>query len=159
LVFAARILRLDEYPLVERNREQDEIDPSGMKFAVGGAGIVEGMHEAPKLGTQVDKFWRLVRHDIIDKDLTDSVALIAFSSKHGFARVNEMTSSKINAMAQDLTDKIADTVEQLMDLDVEKVMVSTLPPIGCTPWLSRSSDYSTCDSQTLFKDETVFNLD
>jgi hypothetical protein len=38
-------------------------------------------------------------------------------------------------------------------------MVSTLPPIGCTPWLSRSSDYSTCDSQTLFKDETVFNLD
>ncbi|XP_066320811.1 uncharacterized protein [Miscanthus floridulus] len=60
-------------------------------------------------------------------------------------------------MAQDVTNKIADAVEQLMDLDVEKVMLSTLPPIGCTPWLSRSSDYSTCGSQTVFKDE--FNLD
>lgn len=77
------------------------------------------------------------------KTSPNSIALIAFSSKHGFARVNE----------------IADAVEQLMDLGVEKVMVSTLPPIGCTPWLSRSSDYSTCDSQTVFKDETVFNLD
>ncbi|CAD6248832.1 unnamed protein product [Miscanthus lutarioriparius] len=56
-------------------------------------------------------------------------------------------------MAQDVTNKIADAVEQLMDLDVEKVMLSTLPPIGCTPWLSRSSDYSTCGSQTVFKDE------
>jgi len=172
-VFAARILGLDESPPAERSREQDGVDPSGMNFAVGGAGVVEGTHEAPKLGTQVDKFRRLVRHGIIDKDLTDSVALIAFSGKRDYARVNDMTSSEINAMAQDVTDKIADAVEQLMDLGVEKVLVSTLPPIGCTPWLSRSSDHSgsSCDSQKVssihnayleekvFNDAAVFNLD
>jgi phospholipase/lecithinase/hemolysin len=148
-----------------------------MNFAVGGAGVVEGTHEAPKLGTQVDKFRRLVRHGIIDKGLTDSVALVASSGKRDYARVvNGMTSnSGINAMAQDVTDKIADAVEQLMDLGVEKVLVTTLPPIGCTPWLcrgpatttaalarARRSPASTARAyleEKVFKDAAVFNLD
>ncbi|XP_066392744.1 GDSL esterase/lipase At5g03600-like [Miscanthus floridulus] len=33
-------------------------------------------------------------------------------------------------------------------MGLNPTLVSTLPPIGCTPWLSRSSDYSSsCDSQ------------
>ena len=154
-------------------REQDGVDPFGMNFAVGGAGVVEGTREAPKLGTQVDRFRRLVRHGIIDKDLTDSVALVAFSGRRDYARVNDdMTSAEmINAMAQDVTDAIADAVEHLTGLGVEKVLVTTLPPIGCTPWLSRSSDYSSCDGQMVasvhnayleekvFKDAAVLNLD
>jgi hypothetical protein len=37
-----------------------KVDPPGMNFAVGGAGVVEGTHEASKLGTQVDKFRSLL---------------------------------------------------------------------------------------------------
>ena len=55
-MLAARILGQEESPPAERKREQDGVDPSGMNFVGGGAGVVEGMHEAPKLGTQVDKF-------------------------------------------------------------------------------------------------------
>ena len=75
---------------VERNREQDGIDPSGMNFVGGGAGVVEGMHEAPKLGTQVDKFrgWSGTTSSTKTSPI-DSVALIAFFGKHGFARVNK----------------------------------------------------------------------
>lgn len=173
MIFAARILGREESPPAESKREQDGVDPFGMNFAVGGAGVVEGTREAPKLGTQVDKFRRLVRHGIIDKDLTDSVALVAFSGRRDYARVNDdMTSADmINAMAQDVTDAIADAVEHLTGLGVEKVLVTTLPPIGCTPWLSRSSDYSSCDGQMVasvhnayleekvFKDAAVLNLD
>ena len=109
----------------------------GMNFAVGGAGVVAGTSEAPKLGRQVDKFKRMVRHGIIDDDLTDSVALIAFSGRRDYERFNDMTNTDVKAVVQEVTDKIADAVEQLMDLGVEKVVVTTLPPIGCTPGLSR----------------------
>ena len=37
---AARILGMEESPPAERKREQDGVDPSGMNFAIGGAGVV-----------------------------------------------------------------------------------------------------------------------
>jgi hypothetical protein len=37
-----------------------KVVPPGMNFGVGGAGIVEGTHEASKLVTQVDKFSSLL---------------------------------------------------------------------------------------------------
>ncbi|CAN6212091.1 unnamed protein product [Urochloa humidicola] len=172
--FVARILGLDESPPAERKREQDGVDPSGMNFAVGGAGVVEGTSEAPNLGTQVNKFKRLVKHGIIDDDLTDTVALIAFSGRRDYERFKDMTNTEVKAKAQDVTDKIAQAVEQLKDLGIKKVMVTSLPPLGCTPWLSRSEDGvydGKCDSQKVasihneyleekvFQNEDVFNLD
>ena len=94
--FAARTLGRDESPPAERQREQNGVDPSGMNFAVGGAGVREGTHEAPKLGTQIEEFRRLVRQGIIDKDLNDSVALIAFSGQRDYARVTDMTDSEVS---------------------------------------------------------------
>ena len=171
---AARILGMDESPPAESKREQDGVDPSGMNFAVGGAGVVAGTSEAPKLGRQVDKFKRMVRHGIIDDDLTDSVALIAFSGRRDYERFHDMTNTDVKAVAQDVTDKIADAVEQLLDLGVEKVVVTTLPPLGCTPGLSKTKDGvydAKCDGQKVtsihnayleekvFQYKDVFNLD
>ncbi|CAL5083596.1 unnamed protein product [Urochloa decumbens] len=171
--FVARILGREDSPPPERQREQNGVDPSGMNFAVGGAGVVKGTKEAPKLGTQISKFKTMVNHGIIDKDLKHSVALIAFSGKRDYAHVKDMTNAEIEATAQDVTDKIADAVEQLMELGVKKLLVSTLPPLGCTPWLSRSDDGydDSCDSnmiasihsvyldEKVLKYEAVFNLD
>ncbi|XP_062190026.1 GDSL esterase/lipase At5g03600-like [Phragmites australis] len=171
--FLARIMGREESPPAESQREQNGVDPSGMNFAVGGAGAYNGTHEAPKLGKQIDKFRSLVKQGIIEKDLKDSVALIAFSGKHDYAHVKHMTNSEIEAKAIKVTDKIADGVELLMELGVTKVMVSTLPPLDCTPWLSRSYDYDdeSCDShkvasihnayleQKVFQHEAVFMLD
>ncbi|KAK3127457.1 hypothetical protein QOZ80_7AG0573590 [Eleusine coracana subsp. coracana] len=170
--FLARILGKDLSPPAERRREQDAVDPFGMNFAVGGAGVVEGMREAPNFGTQVDKFRRLVKHGIINKDLKDSVALIAFSGKRDYARVGSMTNAQIDALAQKVTSEIANGVEQLLELGVSKVLVDALPPLGCTPWLSRPNDYGSCDGNhqatslhnahlldKLLKNEAVFMLD
>ncbi|GJN32803.1 hypothetical protein PR202_gb21333 [Eleusine coracana subsp. coracana] len=170
--FLARILGKDLSPPAERRREQEAVDPFGMNFAVGGAGVVEGMREAPNFGTQVDKFRKLVKHGIINKDLKDSVALIAFSGKRDYARVGSMTNAQIDALAQKVTSEIADGVEQLLELGVTKVLVDALPPLGCTPWLSRPVDYGSCDGNhqatslhnehlldKLLKNEAVFMLD
>lgn len=56
----------------------------------------------------------------------DSVALIAFYGRCDYARANEMTSAQIDAMAQDETYEIANTVEHLTGLGVEKVVATAL---------------------------------
>ncbi|TVU38322.1 hypothetical protein EJB05_11685 [Eragrostis curvula] len=170
--FLARILGKEESPPAERRRDQDGVDPFGMNFAVGSAGIVAGSRDAPNFGTQVDSFRRLVRHGIINKDLTDSVALVAFSGKRDYARVSDMTVSQIDALARNVTSSLAGGVEQLLKLGVSKVLVDALPPLGCTPWLSRPNGYGGCDANLqatslhnaylndkVFKYDDVFMLD
>jgi hypothetical protein len=36
-------------------------------------------------------------------------------------------------------------VSQLQDLGVSKVIVNNVPPFGCSPWLAKASNYSSCD--------------
>jgi hypothetical protein len=76
----------DESPLPERKRGGGGGGGRGGRLRRGprAAGVVERTHEAQDSGRQVQQAGQA---PIVDKDLTDSVAL------------NEMTNSKINAMA------------------------------------------------------------
>jgi phospholipase/lecithinase/hemolysin len=49
------------------------------------------------------------------------------------------------ALSDKVTDAIADGVGRLLDLGVSKVMVNSLPPLGCTPFMSQMFSYSSCD--------------
>jgi hypothetical protein len=73
----------DESPPPYRLRKANEVDPSGVNFAIAGAGALLGSSQDDdplSLSTQTDQFRRLVNHGIVDEqDLDDSVALIAFS--------------------------------------------------------------------------------
>jgi len=44
-----------------------------------------------------------------------------------------------------VVDEVASVVSQLQDLGVAKVIVNNVPPYGCSPWLARASNYSSCD--------------
>lgn len=79
----------DESPLPERKRGGG----GGGRLRRGprAAGVVERTHEAQHSGRQVQQAGQA---PIVDKDLTDSVAL------------NEMTNSKINAMAEALPPRL-----------------------------------------------------
>ncbi|KAL6856022.1 hypothetical protein ACP4OV_018824 [Aristida adscensionis] len=147
--FIAKILGADESPPAERLRGKNGVDPFGMNFAfVGaGAGEYEGSEdEVPNLAQQIHKFTRLVKHNIIDRDLTGAVALVAFSGSRDYANVNISDSRDVITTAQDVTDRIAGGVAQLQALGVSKVLVNLLPPLGCRPWDSRRNGYSYCDS-------------
>ena len=43
-----------------------------------------------------------------------------------------------------VVDELESVVSQLQDMGVTKVVVSTLPPFGCSPWLARDSNYTSC---------------
>ncbi|XP_025805386.1 GDSL esterase/lipase At5g03610-like [Panicum hallii] len=123
-------------------------DGSGVNFALPFSGVLNGPQEEMALGTQIEQFTRLVnRRDIEDVDLDDSVALVSVSNGHDYSHVSDTTSSEqMNAYIRDVTDGIVDAVKRLQDLGVSKVLVNSLPPLGCTPWRSRLISYARCDS-------------
>jgi hypothetical protein len=71
------ILGHDESPAPE-NRREDGVDPFGMNFAVAFANV-KGNANSSDLAAQVQWFRRLLKHGLIDTDISKSVALIAFS--------------------------------------------------------------------------------
>jgi phospholipase/lecithinase/hemolysin len=48
---------------------------------------------------------------------------------------------------RNVTAEIAVNVKRLKKLGVKKVLVNNLHPVGCTPWLSRSTNYTVCDAR------------
>lgn len=49
------------------------------------------------------------------------------------------------ALSDKVTDAIADGVRKLLDLGVSKVMVNSLPPLGCAPFNAQMFNYENCD--------------
>ncbi|CAL4911979.1 unnamed protein product [Urochloa decumbens] len=143
--FMARILGIDdESPPPYRLRKANEVDPSGVNFAIVGSGASSG----EGLGAQVDQLRRLVNHGMVDEqDLGDSVALIAFSGAHDYQSVTVTTAAdEVRALSAKVTDSIADAVQRLQDLGVSKILVNTAPPFGCQPFRAWSYNYVHCDS-------------
>lgn len=54
---------------------------------------------------------------------------------------------QIARFADDVTEEIAGIVKQLQELGVPKVLVNSVPPLGCTPWMSRFTNYDHCDKR------------
>ncbi|CAO2143039.1 unnamed protein product [Urochloa humidicola] len=143
--FMARMLGIDdESPPPYRLRKANEVDPSGVNFAIVGSGV----NSEQGLGTQVDQLRRLVRHGIVDQqDLDDSVALIAFNGAYDYQSVTvTSTSDQVRALSAQVTDSIADAVQRLQDLGVSKILVNTAPPFGCQPFQAWNYNYVHCDS-------------
>ena len=51
------------------------------------------------------------------------------------------------AFIGNVTAEIAANVMRLQKLGVKKVLVNELHPVGCTPWLSRPTNYTACDAR------------
>ncbi|CAL4897233.1 unnamed protein product [Urochloa decumbens] len=149
--FLARILgRGDESPPPSRLREANKVDPAGVNFAMAGSGalVASPGEDSSSLATQVAQFRRLVKHGIVDdKDLDDSVALIAFSGLRDYRSVTVTTSNdQMKALVEQVTDAIVDSVKELQDSQgVSKVVVNSLPPIGCQPFRASMYNYAHCD--------------
>jgi len=143
---AARMLgNNDESPPPYSPGEDGSSD--GVNFALPFSGVLNGPQEEMALGTQIDQLTRMVNRRDVDLDDDYSVALVSVSNGHDYSHVSDTTSSEqMNAYIRDVTDGIVDAVKRLQDLGVSKVLVNSLPPLGCTPWRSRLSSYARCDS-------------
>lgn len=106
IIIAAKILGLDESPPASRTLgPNDDVDPSGVNFAVGGTGVLTG---TPTLGQQIDQLASLVENGAIrHRDLDhNSVALISTSaardysdikSRNAFDQVSSLNYSTYNS--------------------------------------------------------------
>ena len=68
------MLGLEEAPPAHARTAEKTCDPSGMTFATGGAGVLDGTsHEVPALAKQVNTFRKMVKDGTItEKQLTHS---------------------------------------------------------------------------------------
>ncbi|TVU37425.1 hypothetical protein EJB05_10739 [Eragrostis curvula] len=145
--FVANILGLDESPPAYRTLGPNaDVDASGVNFAVGSTGVLLG---TPTLGQQVEQMRALVRSGAIEKrDLEHSVALISTSAGKDYGRISgESTTDDMMALSRGVTDGIKDVVKQLQNMGVSKVLVNSMPPMGCTPWEAVHNNYTHCESR------------
>ncbi|GJN32793.1 hypothetical protein PR202_gb21323 [Eleusine coracana subsp. coracana] len=139
--FIAMLLGHDESPPPE-NLTQNDVDPFGMNFAVAFAGVTGRLHP-PNLGTQVGRFRRMLNNGIIDKDMKQSVALVAFSG-YDYADMPDDHDDLVEFIEK-VTDGIVNGVEEILRLGVNKVLVNMMHPMGCTPTYTRTTtDYTEC---------------
>ncbi|OEL28053.1 GDSL esterase/lipase [Dichanthelium oligosanthes] len=143
--FIAKILGRSKAPQTYRSTKDNSADQFGVNFAVGGAGVFEVPRKAPTLAEQIDSFKEMLDGRTIGKwQLKESVALVAISG-NDYARVANMSSDgEILDFIGNVTDGMAKGVERLLELGVTKVLVNALPPLGCTPWQARPSNYTKC---------------
>ncbi|XP_062191214.1 GDSL esterase/lipase At5g03600-like [Phragmites australis] len=149
--FLAKILGHDESPppyaahKARRGKKSNRINSSGMNFANASSGAV---YLVPTLGAQIDQFSSLVSDGVItERDLDESVALVAYSGRYYGRISNSASDDYIARFAEDVTEEIAGIVKQLQELGVPKVLVNSVPPLGCTPWMSRFTNYDHCDKR------------
>ncbi|CAN6199504.1 unnamed protein product [Urochloa humidicola] len=138
--FLAKIVGQKASPPPERVRREDGVDlSSGMNFASSGSGVFPGWN----LDSQVDRFKKLLRHKVIDKDLSHSIALVSISGAD-YADLHSDLPDMDPDHITNVTDAIVDNVRQLLDLGVDSVLVNLLPPLGCQPLKTRANKYTKC---------------
>ncbi|CAO1940208.1 unnamed protein product [Urochloa humidicola] len=118
----------------------DVMDPTGLNFAFGDSGVMEvPPGGVPNLAKQVRLLGHLVDANVVeDRDLKDSVALVAYSG-------NDYVNSTNDEIVAKVVDEIESAVSELLDMGVSKVLVNTVPPFGCSPWQARLHNYTSCD--------------
>uniref|UniRef100_A0A0D9WAD7 SGNH hydrolase-type esterase domain-containing protein n=1 Tax=Leersia perrieri TaxID=77586 RepID=A0A0D9WAD7_9ORYZ len=93
----------------------------------------------------VDRFRDLVQDGTVTRhNLHNSVALVAISGNDYDRLSNVSSTDKMVEFIEKVTSEIAKQVHRLKNNGVSKVLVNNLHPVGCTPWLTRPSNYSGC---------------
>ncbi|KAL6609628.1 hypothetical protein ACP70R_039597 [Stipagrostis hirtigluma subsp. patula] len=146
--FIGKFLGRFEAPPTYVKRPKNYVEMAGMNLAFGGAGVFEVPHKVPTLGKQVGYFKKLIKDGILNpRMLRESVALVAISG-NDYARLAKMTgTTEMIEFVGNVTTEIAKQVKILQSLKVTKILVNTMHPLGCTPWLARPQNYTACDAR------------
>lgn len=143
--FMAKIMsRREAPPPYTYDDWADGIDAAGLNFAVGDSGALDTPAGVTRLGKQVQQLRRLLKDGRVERrDLRDSVALVAYSG-NDYAYADDDT---FDGLMETVVEELAGVVSDLQDLGVGKVLVNTVPPFGCSPWLTRQFNYTACDDR------------
>uniref|UniRef100_A0A0D9XGY4 SGNH hydrolase-type esterase domain-containing protein n=1 Tax=Leersia perrieri TaxID=77586 RepID=A0A0D9XGY4_9ORYZ len=117
----------------------------GMNFAVGGSGVLDTGYFQRNISSQIDLFQKTLRGCAP----TAGVAAVVVSGNDYSAVVdkNNGTSEAAIAYIPTVMRGLREQLRRLRDdVGMGKVIVTNLHPMGCTPYFTRTLNYSGCDT-------------
>ncbi|KAK4767091.1 hypothetical protein SAY86_014841 [Trapa natans] len=122
----------------------------GINFATGGAGIFDTIFPGtPNMTTQIDLFQQLIemKAGSISSGLDSSLALVVLSGNDYSSYLARNGSiSGLPIYISRVVNQLAVNLRRIYDLGVRKVVISSLPPLGCLPSITVSSGFQKCNS-------------
>uniref|UniRef100_A0A6N2M3U9 SGNH hydrolase-type esterase domain-containing protein n=1 Tax=Salix viminalis TaxID=40686 RepID=A0A6N2M3U9_SALVM len=127
-----------ESPTPYQLRNTSKNTRQGLNFALGGSGIFPSWKN-DTLTVQIDRFEQLLKENVYsrqcDLEYSSSVALVSSGSNDYsfYAAAKKGSKDGLPAFTKGLVKQLAADLQRINRLGVKKVVVATLPVIGCLP--------------------------
>ncbi|CAM6098976.1 unnamed protein product [Calypogeia fissa] len=125
----------------------------GANFAVGGAGMTYA-YGAPTMGTQVSWFEAIVQSGVYTKEfLASSVTLFCASGNDYATYQGDL--EKYVAFIEEIVGMISESLQNLYNLGLRNIMVTTLSPMDCLPASTVFTNYTSCAYNAMVEDVEI----
>ncbi|KAJ6720139.1 hypothetical protein OIU85_023365 [Salix viminalis] len=143
-----------ESPTPYQLRNTSKNTQQGLNFALGGSGVFPSWKN-DTLTVQIDQFEQLLKENVYshqcDLEYSSSVALVSSGSNDFsfYAAAKKGSKDGLPAFTKGLVKQLAADLQRINRLGVKKVVVATLPVIGCLPIHTiPPNSYQNCDEES-----------
>uniref|UniRef100_A0A6N2M168 Uncharacterized protein n=1 Tax=Salix viminalis TaxID=40686 RepID=A0A6N2M168_SALVM len=143
-----------ESPTPYQLRNTSKNTQQGLNFALGGSGVFPSWKN-DTLTVQIDQFEQLLKENVYshqcDLEYCSSVALVSSGSNDFsfYAAAKKGSKDGLPAFTKGLVKQLAADLQRINRLGVKKVVVATLPVIGCLPIHTiPPNSYQNCDEES-----------
>ncbi|XP_047331677.1 GDSL esterase/lipase At5g03610-like [Impatiens glandulifera] len=120
----------------------------GMNFAFGGTGVFDTQFPGANMSVQIDFFKEFLNCSVYSKSDGDtSMALVAVSGNDYAAYVfNGGLFQNIPAFITQVVNQLKINLKRIHETGVKKVVVTSLPPLGCLPTSTFLNNFTKCNT-------------
>ncbi|KAJ6720137.1 hypothetical protein OIU85_023363 [Salix viminalis] len=143
-----------ESPTPYQLRNTSKNTQQGLNFALGGSGVFPSWKN-DTLTVQIDRFEQLLKENVYsrpcDLEYSSSVALVSSGSNDYsfYSAAKKGSKDGLPAFTKGLVKQLAADLHRINRLGVKKVVVATLPVIGCLPiHVIPPNSYQNCDEES-----------
>ncbi|KAF9687072.1 hypothetical protein SADUNF_Sadunf02G0055800 [Salix dunnii] len=143
-----------ESPTPYQLRNTSKNTQQGLNFAYGGSGAFPTWVK-DTLTVQIDQFQQLLKENVYsrrwDLDYSSSVALVStgLNDYSFYSAAKKGSKDGLPAFTEGLVNQLAADLQRINHLGVKKVVVATLPVMGCLPiHIIPPNSYQNCDEES-----------
>ncbi|KAH7415511.1 hypothetical protein KP509_14G049200 [Ceratopteris richardii] len=147
-----RLLNIDTY-IAQRSRG-DKSKTAGLRergkgisFAFGGSGVFDTLNTLVyNVSTQIDQLHSIMELGIVTPDDIASSSVLFVLSGNDYEAYTTLHPDLdgIQQFIVQVVNQIAIDLEELASIGFKKFTVTTVPPLGCLPYISHVNNYSSC---------------
>ncbi|CAA3011291.1 GDSL esterase lipase At5g03610-like [Olea europaea subsp. europaea] len=121
---------------------------NGMNFAYGGSGVFNTFGDLlPNMSTQIDFFEKLMNDSVYTKwDLQSSAVLVSLTGNdYGTYLANGGAFQGLASFISKVINQLEVNLKRVRRLGARKIVVTSLPPLGCLPRSTETSSFKKCN--------------